>query len=389
MPRLLLLTPAALSADPRARRAADAALALGWDVTVLAVGDGVREAPVDLAIVHVHPGRATAALRQAHIGGPSGRQRPLIRELRGVFRLLRFTLLNIRLFRAGRQLGSFDIVHGNDFETLPAAAVLAKRSRARLVYDAHEIYSAQEPNPPRLYLAVSNQLERLLARRADSVITVSGPIAAELNVRLRLRRTPFVVLNCPALTDAPPETPVEPPLRVVYQGAVGPGRDIGDLFAAAAAAPNVHFSVRLAGADRSELERRVERLGLESRVAILEPVDASVLVSALAGFDVGLIINRPVTRNDELVLPNKLFEYLMAGLAVVTPRLPSLAALIDEESTGATFEPGDTHSFGAALEQLAAEPGEVAAMKQRARRAAVERYHAEAQRPALYAAWGL
>ena len=56
----------------------------------------------------------------------------------------------------------------------------ARRARARLVYDAHELYASFEADPPRLYRAAMLALERALARRADAVVTVSDPIADEL-----------------------------------------------------------------------------------------------------------------------------------------------------------------------------------------------------------------
>jgi glycosyltransferase involved in cell wall biosynthesis len=107
----------------------------------------------------------------------------------------------------------------------------------------------------------------------------------------------------------------------------------------------------------------------------------------LAGFDVGIVSTRPLTRNDELAAPNKLFEYLMAGLAVAVPRLPGIAEMIDGEDVGVTFEPGSPASLGQVLTELAANPDRVTALKQRARELALARYNAEAQRPALSEAW--
>ena len=90
--------------------------------------------------------------------------------------------------------------------------------------------------------------------------------------------------------------------------------------------------------------------------------------------------------NARLALPNKLFEYLMAGLAVVVPEAPAMASLVKREGVGRTFRPG---RLGDVLKELAADRAAVEAMRRRARAVAVERYNAEAQRPALYAAWGL
>jgi glycosyltransferase involved in cell wall biosynthesis len=278
-------------------------------------------------------------------------------------------------------------VHANDLDTLPAAAMLARHSGARLVYDAHELYTTQEPDPPRAHQRVSASLERSLARRADVVSTVSAPIADELRRRLRLEETPRVVLNCPPLVEVSVEPPAEGvPLAVVYQGAMGPGRPLEDLLVAAEHAPGAHFTLRIASSDPALLRSEVERRGLDN-VEVVEPVPPDRLVEALAGFEVGLVINRPVTQNDALVFPNKLFEYLMAGLAVVAPRLPGLAPVVDGEGVGVTFEPGRPEELGAALTALSGDRDRVVELRRRARQLAVERYNAEAQADALVSLW--
>ena len=84
-----------------------------------------------------------------------------------------------------------------------------------------------------------------------------------------------------------------------------------------------------------------------------------------------------MTRNDELVFPNKLFEYLMAGLAVAVPRLPGMAPLVEGERVGVTYEPGRPELLGKALAEL--DPAAVGEMQLRARELAVSRLNAEAQ----------
>ena len=202
-------------------------------------------------------------------------------------------------------------------------------------------------------IATATWIPERMQAAADAVVTVNAEIAAELAQRLRLATTPTVVLSAPELEPEPRHAPPAQQLRAVYQGAMGPGRALDDLLAAAVAAPSVHLSIRVAGADIDALRQRIDADGMARRVAVLDPVAPDRLVAALAGFDVGLIINRPVTRNDELVLPNKFFEYLMAGLAVVGPRLPSLGPMIEHERVGLTFAPGDPTSMAEALERLA------------------------------------
>src|SRR5260221_2041769 len=99
--------------------------------------------------------------------------RPLVRELRGLVRTVRFAGATRRLVAAGRRLARADVVHANDFATLLAAWLLARRWQARLVYDAHELYASHERDAPRTYRTLVRVLEGPLARRAAVVVTVS------------------------------------------------------------------------------------------------------------------------------------------------------------------------------------------------------------------------
>lgn len=384
MGRLVILTSAELTRDPRARRAATAAVDAGLDV--VGICQAVGGAPVALrgvSVVRVGGDGIAARLRAAGVGG-GRRDTPVVREARGVFRLLRLARLTVALVRHGRAVRDAAIVHANDFDTLPAGWLLAGR-RLRLVYDAHEIYTEQEADPPRLQRWLVARVERLLARRAAAVVTVNEPIAEELTRRLRLRAPALVVRNAPALVTLDEAVAAGGPLRVIYQGALGHGRALEDLVTAAhLAGEAVRFSLRVVGVPLADV-----RAYVGSRADVLEPVQPDVLVEALARFDVGVVVTRPLTLNDELATPNKLFEYLMAGLAVAVPRLPGMAPLVETEDVGVTFEPGDPADLARVLRELAADRDRVAAYRDRARRLAVERYNAAAERPALAAAWGI
>lgn len=385
--RLLVLAPVELTRDPRARRAAAAARDHGLDVVGLCGGGDALPIPFeDVRVVRTRPPAASVPLRRIGLHGMAT-ERPLLRELRGLVRLARLAVDTLRLVRAARREGRFDIVHANDLDTLPAGWLIARRLGARLVYDAHELYTMQEPDPPQLHRAATGLLERLLARRADAVVTVADPIADELQALLGLSHRPLVVLNCPATSDVEQPELREGSLRVVYQGAMGPGRPLADIFSAAEGLEGVSITLRVARSDSSALEQEIQARGLGGTVEVVEPVPPDRLVEALAGFDAGLIINRPSTRNDELVMPNKLFEYLMAGLAVVAPRLPSLSPVVAE--TGVLFEPARPESLRSALRELAADRGRLAELRRSAWRLARERYNAGVQAEGYLHAWGL
>jgi glycosyltransferase involved in cell wall biosynthesis len=388
--RLLLLTPSELTRDPRARRAAAAALARGFEVAGLCgrLGGGKAVPLHGVPVMRVGHERVARTLRRAGAGGLT-ESRPLVRELRGVFRIGRVLTLTAQLRVAARRLGRFDVVHANDFATLPAAWLTARASRARLVYDAHELYAQEEASMPSTYRAFVRALEGFLARRAHAVITVSEPLARELAVELRLDRRPLVVLNAPPREEVDEPRPSDGPLRAVYQGAAAPGRPLEDLWDAVAAADSVELTVRVAGVDPEALRREVAQRGLEGRVRVAEPVPPDRLVAALAGHDVGVIFNRPRAGHFQVALPNRLFEYMMAGLAVVAPRLLAVAEIVESERVGITYEPGSPSALGAALAELAADRERAAALGRRARERAVERYNAEVESLQLARAWNL
>jgi len=310
----------------------------------------------------------------------------VLRELRAFFRLARLIVRAATLWRAARRLSRPDVVHANDLDTLPAGWLLARRAGARLVYDAHELYSEFDVPAPRIARRLILLLEGALARRADAVVTVSDGIAGELRSRLRLRHDPLVVLNAPPRADLEPTSPAPGALRVVYQGGLGPGRRLEDLLGAAEA-EGVELTIRIRMADPDELRAAIAAWGLADRVRVADPVPPEQVLEALAGFDVGLIFDRPGTRNSALSTPNKFFEYLMAGLAVVAPHLETLGPLIVEEGIGVTYDPSRPHSLGPTLEDLARDPGRVAKMRRRARELAVTRLNAETAADKLAEAW--
>jgi glycosyltransferase involved in cell wall biosynthesis len=393
MGRLLLLTPAELTRDPRARRAAATAQARGLEVVGLSGTFPTGDEPADLAgvpVTRLRRGRRTDRLRRTAVGTlASSRERGVLaRELRGLYQLLRLASQTVLFVRAGRALGGFDVVHANDFDTLPAGWAIARRTHARLVYDAHELYTESEPDPPRIHRALVALLERLLAIRAHAVVTVSDDIAGELVARRGLRVRPTVVLNCPERADGIVVSQHEPPLRAIYQAGAGPGRQLEDLLDAAELADGVHITLRVTRVDLEQLRDDVSRRRLYDRVAVADPVSPEKLVAELAEFDVGIVIDRPVALNNALGFPNKLFEYLMGGLAVIVPRLPTMGSFVEREQLGVVFEPGRADSLAAALRKLAANPAQLFAFRERARAAALDRYNANVQGEALARAWG-
>ena len=105
--------------------------------------------------------------------------------------------------------------------------------------------------------------------------------------------------------------------------------------------------------------------------------------------EVGLVLQLPLNENARLGLPNKLFEYLMAGLAVVVPDGGAMAGLVSSEGVGLAYEAGSASDLAAALTRLADDPALVSRLRESTRQAARTRYNAAVDEPLLARAWGV
>lgn len=391
---LLLVAARELTQDIRVRRQAIAALERGLSVSGLSiVVPGEQPLPLDGVTVRrvAKAGVSGGARSGAATGGQPGRGGALERELRGAYRLLRTARTTWRLLRAARDLAPSGIVHANELDTLVAGWWIARRNGSRLVYDAHELHAFLEVDPPRVWRALMLALERALARRADVVVTNCDAYADFLRDTFGLGHRPVVVLNAPERIDVLPE-PGEPGprLRAIYQaGPDQPTRPVSDIVLAAEHAPSVELAIRVVTFDREAIQRMIDDRGLGDRVRILDPVPVDGLVTGLAGFDVGIILLRPLTTDSRLSQPGKLLEYMMGGLAVVVPDLPGMAPTVLEHEIGLVYRNDSPAELGAALERLAGDRSLVAAMRERARRLALDEFNFEAEKARLAEAWAL
>ena len=78
------------------------------------------------------------------------------------------------------------------------------------------------------------------------------------------------------------------------------------------------------GPMRSDTEQLVENLGLQSKVRFIDPVPPEKLLSVTASADLGLTFLEDCCLNHRYALPNKLFEYLAAGVPVIASDLPEI-----------------------------------------------------------------
>jgi len=355
--RIAMLLHKSVVLDSRVRREAGALARAGHDVTVL-----------ELA-------RVPAGARLDGYARQSVQPPPWMRRLLP-FHLYRLAFL-AGFVRGIRRLRP-DVVHAHDAAMLLPGIIGARLTGALLVYDSHEL-ATSVPYRDRAWTWFVAAIERVVVPRCAAVITVSDGIAERLRARYRLPLDPTVVRNVSELhvegagglrlamgLDA--STPL-----ILHQGAPAPARGCEVLVEALTHLEGVHLAFLGDAQDGygEELRAAVRDFGVEDRVALIASVPLAELLAHTAEADVGVTLLQDTCENHRLALPNKLFEYIAAGVPVVASALPETQRLIDRHGVGWCSPPEDPEALAQTLELALARRADPA-LKQRLRSAAQE-----------------
>lgn len=242
---------------------------------------------------------------------------------------------------ARRQLLTFcpDLVIANDWRALPIAFA-ARRSGARIIYDSHEFASEEFSDSWRWRMLARRHVAAIEERfigRADAVVTVSAGLADALAQRYSLP-TPTVVSNVPAWQPRV-FRPVGDLVTVLYHGVVVPRRGLEDLIASVPMWPH-QFRLVIRGPAQGGFDQHLRQLAgpLRDRVSFEAGVPPDEVVAAAAEADIGIFLLANSTTHARYAMPNKIFEYMQAGLMIVSSDLPEIRRVIDKAGCGALLD---------------------------------------------------
>jgi glycosyltransferase involved in cell wall biosynthesis len=250
------------------------------------------------------------------------------------------------------------------------------------VYDAHEFVAGLAVSGARTQRSVDGwaALERQFIRSADRVITVADGLAERLQALHHLERRPSVVHNAPvawgvgAASDTGSGSGAgsgsSRSLRdecgigadvtlAVYSGALSAARGVDTAVEALGLLPNLHLAVVAVPYPHpmaARLRQIAAGVGAANRLHLVPPVPSHEVPSYLSEADVAVspILGDSVSYDE--ALPNKLFEFLHAGLPMVVSDCRAMADFVTRHGLGAVFRAGDPDDLARALGQVLAEP---------------------------------
>jgi glycosyltransferase involved in cell wall biosynthesis len=274
-----------------------------------------------------------------------------------------------------------DVIHAHNVEML-LPSLLALPERGKLIFDCMEFYSDMGEGQTKLFRRAVCRLETMVLPRCLLLTTSSPQVSAAYQETYGDLRT-ISLYNCPSRVDDLP-CPAAGPLRLYWRNSVLglSQRGLAEVLDAMVSLP-AEITLHLQGRPGLDcgvvLQHEIKRRGLSERVFVLPPHAPDGAVAAAATFNVGLCLERSGNRNHELTVSNKMFDYLMAGLAVVSSDLPGLREVVERSEAGLLFQPGSADSLREQILRLHESPDLLMTLRNRARSYATREGNRELQ----------
>lgn len=380
--RVVMLVTNNLRTDSRVRKEAESLAKAGFDTHVVGRGETIPKELVD-------------APYRLHLAEPQVNGKPILPRLgrEDVWRPLRI-LVNLTVTRSRERKyhkihgGSRypdairlpemqsvalalkpDIIHCHDLDTLYAGYHVSLLTGAKLVYDSHELFIELHFLDPtsRKYYA---EIESELFSKIDAFVTVSPAVGERLTTKYKSDLEPVVLYNGGTHVVSQVSKVGEPP-RLFFQGAFASDRNLVELVRAMKPLEGrATLSLQGWGDSEDQIKEVIKELSLENTVKLVAPCKPSEVVDSASKYDIGIINSLCLDENFKTTLPNKLFDYMCAGLAVATTNLPPIKEILDKHSCGVTYEQRGVEHTSKILSELVADKDAIFEMKKNSLNAA-------------------
>lgn len=225
----------------------------------------------------------------------------------------------------------FDLVCSNDLDTLLGCRLGCFFRRKRIVYDSHEFFTEvpeliDRPIPRKIWLII----ERFCLKGLKYSSTVSDAIADEYYQRYGVKMA--VIRNLPLRNENFGHKSTRP--TIIYQGALNKGRGLELAIEMIYNLPCYYLVIVGSGDIEVKLRKRVIELNLVDRVEFRGRLPYDKLHFLTSKAWLGISLEEDLGLNYRYALPNKLFDYIQAQIAVMVSDLPEMSKVVEEYGIG-------------------------------------------------------
>ena len=251
-----------------------------------------------------------------------------------------------------------DAIVANDLETLPLALKLARDKKIKLYFDAHE-YSPKEFDGNFMFDYFLADYHHYLCKTylpsVDVMTTVCQGIADEYKKVYGVNCS--VLTNTPEYADLTPQEANSKHIKIIHHGGINASRKIENMIQLVGEKLDKRFQMDLMlvnndSALMSSLQAWVDKY---PNVRIVDPVPMRDIAQVINKYDIGLYLLPSESFNNNLVLPNKIFEFIQGRLAVAIWPSIEMKRIVDECQLGLVADDSTIDAMAEILNNLTVE----------------------------------
>ena len=282
-----------------------------------------------------------------------------------------YKFFNIRLF-IYLLLHKFDLLVANDLDTLLPNFLVSKLKGLPLVYDSHEYFTGVPEIQNRPFVKwVWQSIEKMIFPHLKYVMTVCDSIAAQYDAEYGIR--PVTIRNCSGKSDHIQPYPREKlginkgHLLIILQG-TGINIDRGgeELIEAVRHTENISLLVVGSGDVLANLKDIVNTYNLIDRIKFISTAPWEAMMRYTKSADAGVCLDKDTNINYRFSLPNKIFDYISAGIPMIASNLPETGKILREYECGIVIQEVTPIKISNALLELKNNPLKRAELKRNA-----------------------
>ena len=248
-----------------------------------------------------------------------------------------------------------DLLFANDLDTLLPNFIISRMFSIKLIYDTHEYFTEVPELIGRKKVKSFWQfLEKMTFPKLKNVLTVNGALAKIYSEKYNVPVT--VIKNVPKsrnYVEVSPHKFGKGNKRIIlYQGSINIGRGLELMIDTMPGLKNFLLVIIGDGDISKQLKKKVTTLGLQKKVIFLGTIPPHDLPSYTKGADLGISLEENLGLSYRYSLPNKIFDYVQAGLPVLAADLPLMNQLIQKFKIGEILKKRDPENLALVIENM-------------------------------------